>query len=114
MFRRTDIAMIALMIGVVTYTYTVKNGTKHASADLAKLQRQVEIELNAIDVLNADWSVLTSPARIQNLVEVHNAQLGLHPLDPRLRPKWASTISLPSMAMSTPRSPRAASSLPAP
>ncbi|MCU0830737.1 MAG: hypothetical protein MUC58_04330 [Rhizobiaceae bacterium] len=81
MFRRTDIAMIALMIGVVAYTYTVKNGTKDAAQELAKLQRQVDAELNAIDVLNADWSVLTAPARIQSLVEVHNAQLDLHPLD---------------------------------
>jgi hypothetical protein len=83
MFRRTDLIMIAAMIGVVTYTYTVKNNTKHSAAELAKLQRQVAAELNAIDVLHADWSVLTSPARIQDLVAVHSGQLGLEPLQPK-------------------------------
>jgi hypothetical protein len=81
MFRRTDIAMIAIMIGVVTYTYTVKNDTKRAAAELAKLQREINVQLNAIDVLVADWNVLTAPGRIQELVEVHNAVLGLEPLD---------------------------------
>jgi hypothetical protein len=66
---------------VVTYTYTVKNGTKHAAQELSALQRQVEAELNAIDVLDADWSVLTAPGRIQDLVTVHNGQLALEPLD---------------------------------
>jgi hypothetical protein len=81
MFRRTDIAMIAVMIGVVTYTYSVKNDSKRAAAELARMQRQIDVELNAIDVLNADWNVLTAPGRIQELVEVHNGVLGLEALD---------------------------------
>ena len=81
MFRRTDLAMIALMIGVVTYTYSVKTGTKNVVEQLAAIQRETESEINAIDLLNADWEVLTAPKRIQNLVNVYQADLNLTAID---------------------------------
>lgn len=77
MFRRTDIAMIALMIGVVGYTYSVKTSTKNVAEQLAAIQRETESEINAIDLLNADWEVLTAPKRIQSLVNVYQADLNL-------------------------------------
>jgi hypothetical protein len=77
MFRRTDIAMIAAMIAVVTYTYSVKTGTKEVAEQLAAIQRETESEINAIDLLNADWEVLTAPKRIQSLVNVYQGDLNL-------------------------------------
>jgi hypothetical protein len=77
MFRRTDIAMIAAMIAVVTYTYSVKTGTKKVAEQLAAINRETESEINAIDLLNADWEVLTAPKRIQSLVNVYQADLNL-------------------------------------
>jgi hypothetical protein len=81
MFRRTDIAMIAAMIAVVTYTYSVKTGTKEVAEQLAAINRETESEINAIDLLNADWEVLTAPKRIQSLVNVYQADLNLVPTD---------------------------------
>ena len=81
MFRRTDIAMIAAMIAVVTYTYSVKTGTKEVAEQLAAIQRETESEINAIDLLNADWEVLTAPKRIQSLVNVYQANLNLVPTE---------------------------------
>jgi hypothetical protein len=81
MFRRTDIAMIAAMIAVVTYTYSVKTGTKEVAEQLAAIQRETESEINAIDLLNADWEVLTAPKRIQSLVNVYQGDLNLVPTD---------------------------------
>jgi hypothetical protein len=81
MFRRTDIAMIAAMIAVVTYTYSVKTGTKEVAEQLAAIQRETESEINAIDLLNADWEVLTAPKRIQSLVNVYQADLNLVPTE---------------------------------
>jgi hypothetical protein len=81
MFRRTDIAMIAAMIAVVTYTYSVKTGTKEVAEQLAAIQRETESEINAIDLLNADWEVLTAPKRIQSLVDVYQADLKLVPTE---------------------------------
>lgn len=81
MFRRTDIAMIAVMIAVVGYTYSVKTGTKEVAEQLAAIQRETESEINAIDLLNADWEVLTAPKRIQTLVDVYQDDLNLVPTD---------------------------------
>ena len=81
MFRRTDIAMIAAMIAVVTYTYSVKTGTKEVAEQLAAIQRETESEINAIDLLNADWEVLTAPKRIQSLVDVYQGDLNLVPTE---------------------------------
>lgn len=79
MFRWTDIVMIAAMIAVVTYTYSVKTGTKHVVQQLAAIERETESEINAIDLLNADWEVLTAPKRIQSLVNVYQSDLNLVP-----------------------------------
>ncbi len=83
MFRRTDLIMIAAMICVVTYTYSVKTGTKNVAGQLAAIQRETGSEINAIDLLNADWEVLTAPKRIQSLVNVYQAELNLVPIDAR-------------------------------
>jgi hypothetical protein len=69
------------MIAVVTYTYSVKTGTKEVAEQLAAIQRETEAEINAIDLLNADWEVLTAPKRIQSLVDVYQGDLKLVPTD---------------------------------
>jgi hypothetical protein len=69
------------MIAVVTYTYSVKTGTKEIAEQLAAINRETEAEINAIDLLNADWEVLTAPKRIQSLVDVYQADLKLVPTD---------------------------------
>jgi hypothetical protein len=92
MFRKIDLAMVAVMVGVVTYTYTVKNTAKEAGETLAAIQREQEAEANAIDLLQADWQVLTAPKRLQSLVEVYGAELGLQPLDAK---RYVSIADIP-------------------
>lgn len=96
MFRRTDIAMITLMIGVVGYTYSVKTGTKDVVEQLASIQRETESEINAIDLLNADWEVLTAPKRIQSLVNVYQSDLNLVATDAR---RMISITEIPMRAV---------------
>jgi hypothetical protein len=81
MFRKIDLAMVAVMVAAVTYTYSVKNSAKHASEMLAAIEREHEAEANAIDLLQADWQVLTAPKRLQSLVVTYDAELGLQPMD---------------------------------
>ena len=81
MFRRTDMLLIAAMIGVVSYTYSVKTGTKDIATELASVRQQIAVERNAIDLLNADWSVLTAPAKVQGLVDRFSSDLDLVELD---------------------------------
>ena len=82
MFRKTDIAMIVVALGVVGYTYTTKSETKDLRAELADVQSAILEEEHAIAILRADWSLLTSPQRVQSLVTVFADQLDLVPNDP--------------------------------
>lgn len=81
-FRTIDIVMVgALMVGV-TWTFKVKNETERALARVAELEAQIEAEREAIDLLRADWSLLTSPDWLEKLVERHSEDLKLEQTDP--------------------------------
>lgn len=81
-FRTIDIVMIgALMVGV-TWTFKVKNESERALARVAELEARIEAEREAIDLLRADWSLLTSPDRLEKLVERHSEDLKLEQAQP--------------------------------
>lgn len=82
MFRTRDIILIAAMIGGAAATYAVKNRAENTLADIRDIERQIGAEENAIDLLRADWSLLTQPARLQGLTETYAEQLELQHLDP--------------------------------
>ena len=83
MFRTSDIVLIAVMVSAAAMTYTVKRDAGEQQALVRKLQAQIHTEEDTINLLKADWSLLTQPARLQKLVERYQAQLGLEPVDPR-------------------------------
>lgn len=82
MLRPLDIAMIAALIAAGSWTFKVKHDSEVAMERVAKLERQIAAEREAMDLLRADWSLLTSPDRLQALSRRHNAELNLTPIDP--------------------------------
>jgi len=78
-----DFVFVALVLGVAATTYMIKFGSEIESNDIAKLEREINLEKEAIDVLNANWSLLTGPARIQTLVERYGDELQLENLEPQ-------------------------------
>ncbi len=83
MFKTMDFVFVALVLGVAATTYMIKFGAEIESNDIAKLEREINLEKEAIDVLNANWSLLTGPARIQTLVERYGDELQLENLEPQ-------------------------------
>lgn len=81
-FRSIDILMVAVLIASVTWTFKVKHDSQEAIDRVAKLQKQIEAEENRVDLLKSDWSLLTSPARLEKLVKHYGGQLGLKPIEP--------------------------------
>ncbi len=75
--------MIGLMLGGAAFTFKVKHDSELALERVAKLEAQIKLEQDAIDVLEADWSLLTDPRRLARLVERYQGQLGLEETDPR-------------------------------
>lgn len=83
MFRTTDIVLIAVMVAAAAFTYTTKHEAENRLAENRKIERQIELERDTIDVLNADWSLLTQPSRLQKLTEIYATELQLAPVEPQ-------------------------------
>ena len=82
MFRTSDIVLIAVMVSAAAMTYKIKREAEEQRAQVSHLQVQIRTEEDTINLLNADWSLLTQPARLQKLADLYQAQLNLEPVDP--------------------------------
>jgi hypothetical protein len=80
MMRLLNIAVIAALVLAAADVYQIKFESARQAQHLAKLRFQIRREQDAIAVLRTEWSRLSSPARIQELVERH---LALRPMEPR-------------------------------
>ena len=77
MLRTFDIILIGLMIAAASITYKTKHDAEKQMNQVTKLERMISDETDTIDLLKADWSLLTQPNRLQKLVETFHGQLGL-------------------------------------
>ena len=80
MFRPTDTVLIAVMVAAAAYTYQVKRGAEDQLDAINRMKTQIRLEGETIDLLKADWSLLSRPGRLQKLVEVYQDQLQLKPV----------------------------------
>ena len=80
MFRTTDIVLIAVMVSAAAVTYKTKHETERQMALLKQVQADIRYEQDTIDVLEADWSLLTQPSRLQQLAEIYQSDLALAPV----------------------------------
>jgi hypothetical protein len=77
MLKTFDIIMIMIMISAAAVTFRIKAESEAQLREVRSLERQIAREEEAIDLLEADWSLLTQPSRIQKLVDAHKQELGL-------------------------------------
>jgi len=80
--RMINFVLVGLMLIGAGVVYDFKYEAEKATARVAKINRQIEGERDAIATLKAEWSLLNQPKRLQELVEKHHAYLELDPLDP--------------------------------
>lgn len=81
MFRTSDVVLIAVMVAAAAFTYTTKHEAETKYEALQRLETRIRLEEDSIDLLNADWSLLTQPARLQRLVEAYRDELELKPVE---------------------------------
>lgn len=81
MLKTFDIIMIMVMISAAAVTFRIKANSEAELKEVRRLERQIAHEEDAIDILNADWALLTQPSRIQKLVDAHKEALGLRPTE---------------------------------
>ncbi len=81
MFRTLDILLIAVMVATAAFTYKTKHDAERQLAEIKSIQRDIRYEQDTIDVLEADWSLLTQPSRLQRLSEIYQSELELTPVE---------------------------------
>ncbi len=81
MFRTTDIVLIAVMVSAAAFTYKTKAEAEDRLAAITRLEAQIRFEEDTTDLLEADWSLLTQPSRLQKLSEIYQAELLLQPIE---------------------------------
>lgn len=77
MFRSFNMFMLILLIAIVTWTFKVKHDSREAHLRIVALEKQIKAQEVEIDLFKSDWSLLTSPKRLETLIERYGEQLGL-------------------------------------
>lgn len=85
------------MVAAAAFTYSTKHDAETRYRELRKIESQIRYEEDTINVLKADWSVLTQPRRLQRLTETFNEQLKLQPSEPT---QYGNLAQLPAKKLS--------------
>jgi hypothetical protein len=82
MMRWLQVVSVVAAAGAAVFVFHVKYRAEAVAEHASQLQRALDQENETISLLEAEWSLLIQPARVQELVERHADLLELQPLDP--------------------------------
>ncbi|MAW85832.1 MAG: hypothetical protein CMJ42_04795 [Phyllobacteriaceae bacterium] len=82
MFRTFDMILIAAMVAAAAFTYQTKHEAESVKRSIHALNEKIRHERDTIDILEADWALLTQPSRIQVMADKFAGELGLETFDP--------------------------------
>jgi hypothetical protein len=82
MIRWLQVICVVAAAGAAVIVFQVKYRAEKVADHAASLQREVDQENETLSLLQAEWSLLIQPARVQDLVGRHSEVLKLQPLDP--------------------------------
>lgn len=81
MLRTLDILLIVFMTAAAAITYTIKHQAETKLEEVQKLEAQIKLEKDTIDLLKADWSMMVQPGRLQQLITAYQSELQLVPTE---------------------------------
>lgn len=79
MLRAFNVALLVVVLGLAFVLYSQEHRMRAGERAFAKLDHQITEEREMIRLLEAEWSYLTRPERIERLAREH---LGMGPLVP--------------------------------
>ncbi|MBC7150314.1 MAG: hypothetical protein H5U22_13100 [Rhizobium sp.] len=92
MIRTFDLLLIGAMAAAATVTYQIKHHTDNKLEEVRRLEAEIKLEKDTIDLLKADWALLTQPNRLERLLKVYGTELQLEPTQPE---QLARPVELP-------------------
>lgn len=81
MFRTLDIILVVVMTAVAAVTYTLKHQAELKLEEVHKIEAEIKLEHDTIDLLRADWALLTQPSRLTKLIATYKDELQLAPTE---------------------------------
>ena len=82
MMRWLQVVSVVAAAGAAIVVFQVKYRAEAVAEQASELQRELDREKETLSLLEAEWSLLIQPARVQELIERHAETLKLQPLDP--------------------------------
>lgn len=82
MMRWLQVVSVVAAAGAAIFVFQVKYRAEVVAERASELQREIDREKEVTSLLEAEWSLLNQPARVQELVDRHTELLELKPLDP--------------------------------
>lgn len=110
MLRTFDLILIGAMAAAATVTYQIKHNTDEKVQDLRRIESEIKLEKDTIELLQADWALLTQPNRLEKLTNVYHDELQLQQTDPN---QLARVNELPMLKSQVP-APQVAGGVPTP
>lgn len=95
MFRTSDVVLLAVIFSAAAFTYKTKHEAEAMMRRISALETQIQLEKDRIDVLKADWSLLTQPGRLKRLTEIHKEALGLDVLEAEQIVEHSALLDIP-------------------
>jgi cell division protein FtsL len=80
--RAVNVVFLAAMIVAAIVTYALKHQAEVAAENIGRLQADIAKERDKIRTLNAEWSFLNQPSRLDALVKEHADYFQLQPFTP--------------------------------
>ncbi len=82
MLRSFDFVLVGVMTATAVVTYTIKHKAELKLEEVHRLETEIRLERDTIDLLKADWALLTQPNRLHRLINVYQSELELVPTAP--------------------------------
>lgn len=78
-YRLFNLFVVLAMIAAAVVTYNLKHDTEAAATRVARLNSTIAKERESIALLKAEWSALSQPSRLQQLVTHYEDYFQLEP-----------------------------------
>ncbi|MDL2408943.1 hypothetical protein PY650_25570 [Rhizobium calliandrae] len=79
MLKTFDIVLIGVMTAMASVTYTIKHRAELKLEEVHRLESEIKLEKDTIELLKADWALVVQPNRLERLVNNYSDELKLQP-----------------------------------
>ena len=79
MLKTFDIVLIGVMTAMASVTYTIKHRAELKLEEVHRLESEIKLEKDTIELLKADWALVVQPNRLERLVNNYSGELKLQP-----------------------------------